>query len=232
MKRKSEYDKFLGYFNSKPGAKYIGIGLLALCVVLFFFGRGYITYVLMCASMTAGLIITLISTLGKAGESDIDAYIASKTSDLEYKAINEKAFMQKKQKHMEQVIGGAFELAEGEPMKRGKDGVIRTTGYTKHIIYPLDSGIAVAYRRVSLLGDEVADGQFELSFAELREFRVESEPVTLSYGQAVIETRRDLLVIGGEGVETVKLPTHSDAATDELVTRIWHLKELAARQAE
>lgn len=232
MKRGSEFDKYLGYFNSKSTMKFIGIALLVLCVVLFYFGRSYITYLLMCASMVAGLVITLISTLGKASESDIDAYITSKTADLEYKATNEKAFLQKLQKHMEPAVGGAFEIVPGSPIKRGKDGLIRTTSYVKHIIYPLDSGIAVAYRRVSLLGDETVSEQLEIAFDKLKEFRVESEPITVSYGQSTVAASRDLLVIVGEGMEPVKLPIHSDASTDELVARILRFKELATKQAE
>ena len=231
MNRKSEFDKYLGYFNSKSTMKYIGVSLLVLCIILFYFGRGYITYVLMCMSMVAGLVITLISTLGKASESDIDAYIESRTVDLEYKATNEKAFLQKRQKHLDVITGGAFEIIPGSPIKRGKDGSIRTTSYTKHIIYPLETGIAVVYRKVSLLGDETTEAQFELSFADLTDFRIESEPVKLTYAQTTVEANRDILVIGGTGIDTVRLPTHSDASTDEIVSRILRLKELAT-QAE
>ena len=220
MKSANEFSKYKKYFTSDNRLKYVGGVIFTLGLLLFWCGRGYFAHIAMCIFLVAGLVVLLISSLGRAGESDIDAYIKLRTEGMEYRPKNEKTFLRRQSNILKSVDDGIYELGDGVLVKRGNDGLIRSTRYTRHIIYPLDTGMVIVYRRVSLLSDEMTEGCFEIEYADVNSLTIETEKVRVSLNGGESSIPRAWLNVkwGADGV--LRLPIKDSLSNDDFVARI------------
>lgn len=220
MKENNVYKKNVAYFSRGEAMKFIGIGLLALAVILFFYGWGYLSYVLMSVSFVAGLVLLLINSLGRSSEEDIDVFIENKMRGLEAKELYEKSFIKRQSKRLAVYRSEGYELTEGLMYKKGKNSSLRSTKYTEAVIYPLDTAILVCYRSISLLSDEMKEEQIEIPYSKIFSFRVESELCKMEFGKKLFDTRKHTLIIESEEAAPIYLPIKESTLTDALVEGI------------
>ena len=220
MKENKEYRQNANYFLRSETMKFVGIGLFALAIVLFFFGWGYLSYVAMSISFCAGLTLLLLSTFSRSSEADIDVYIEKNMRGVEAKPQNEKVFSRRQLKQIPVFASEGYEFSEGLMLKKGKDSSVRSSKYTKTVIYPLDTALLVCYRTVSLISDEVNDKSLEIPYSDITSFRTNHEEMRLSFGKGSFDIKKNTLVIESKISSPISLPVQESTKIDELVEKI------------
>ena len=82
----------INYFKSSDLIKIIGICLCLFTVALYFFGWGFISYILMCLSLPTGAVLFIIGSSRRSGDADIDEYIDKMGNGIEIDLIENKDF--------------------------------------------------------------------------------------------------------------------------------------------
>lgn len=211
------YRSHVNYFKRTNLLKYIGLGLLALSALLFFF---YISYALMCLSFVTGLALLFLNSFDRADESDIDVYIRSKMHGLAAKPKNEKLFARRQRKELAVFECEGHVVLDGLMLKRSKDGTLRTSKFTKYLIYPLDTAILICYRTVSVISDEVKEGELELLYKDITAFQSVTEELRLTFSKKEFEVKRSTLRIESLTAPPIELPVQISTATDTFVDKI------------
>ena len=76
----------VNYFKKSDSTKFIGIALIILGFLLFYFGWGWI---LMTLSVPVGVVLFIIGSSGRSDESVIETCIQEATEGLEVELANE-----------------------------------------------------------------------------------------------------------------------------------------------
>ena len=82
----------LHYFTKSDTSLYVGIGLLIAGVALFFFGYGYISYIIASILAPVGLVLALVGASRRVTDADIDACIAKLTEGMEVDLVENPKF--------------------------------------------------------------------------------------------------------------------------------------------
>ena len=220
MTNKKDLKSNSNYFLKDESMKFVGIGLMILAAVLFYFGRGWIGYILMCVSLPAGFLLFLLSTFGRSSESDIDEYIKKATENLEINVEEDKNFEKRLSKHLPVETAEGYEYSDGVMLKKAKNGSIRSSVYTKSILYPLDTALFISYRTISLVSEDKTEEKLEIPYSDINSLRFEEEHKQLKFRKNSFRTRIDTLVIEYSDNKTLCLPIQSSVQTDTFVERI------------
>ncbi len=220
MKENKELKSNANYFNKGEALKFIGIGLMVLAGIMYFFGWGYISYILMSIGLPLGAVLLVVSTFGRSTESDIDAYIKKHTEGVEHKTDDQKKFEKRLYKKIPiQTIEG-YDYSEGLMYKKGKSGQVRSSKYCKAVIYPLETGLCICYRKISLVSDEIENNDMEIPYASITVFEMKSEDKNLTVGKNSIRVKETLLMIGNADGTALSLPIKDSIMTEEFVKKI------------
>ena len=73
----------INYFKKSDSTKFVGIALVILGFVLFYFGWGWISYILMTLSVPVGVVLFIVGSSGRSDESVIETCIEERTEGLE-----------------------------------------------------------------------------------------------------------------------------------------------------
>ena len=85
MKENKEFKSNANYFQKGETLRWISIGLLVLTALLYFFGMGYISYIIMSVGIPLAALLFVLSTFGRSSEADIDAYVKTHTENVGYR---------------------------------------------------------------------------------------------------------------------------------------------------
>lgn len=208
------------YFKKSDSTKFIGIGLVILGFVLFYFGWGWISYILMTASVPVGVVLFIVGSSGRADESVIDTCIESATEGIEVDLASDFKYKSRIQKHVDPEVIGGYEFNDGVMLKYSKDGALRSSEYTKAIIYTLTDAVYVSKRTVSVVSDKSDSLRLEIPFKNITRFEIESEEKRLTFMKKSFSVRAFSLVIEQKDAPTVTLPIVSSISSDRFVERI------------
>ena len=200
--------------------KFVGIGLMVLSAFLFYFGWGWIAYILMSVGLPCGFLLFLFSTFGRSSESDIDEYIKRHTENLEIDFESDKHLEKRLSTRLSSEIAEGYEYSEGVMLKKAKNGTIRSSLYTKAIIYPLDTAMLISYRTVSMISDEKKEEKLEIAYADVTSFRFEEDVRQQSFRKTSFRVKPQTLIIEYSAGKTLRLPMHSSIETDHFVDRM------------
>ena len=220
MKENKEFKNNENYFKKGEALKFIGIGLIVLSAVLYFFGWGYISYILMCIGLPLGAVLFILSTLGRSSEADIDAYVKKHTQNVEHKTDDYKKFQKRFLKAIPTQTIEDYDFSEGLMYKKGKTGEIRSSRYCKAVIYPLDTGLCICFRKLSLVSDEVENNEIEIPYTEISVFEIKSEEKKLVCGKNIMKVKKASLMIGHSDGTVLSLPIQDNIKTEEFVKNI------------
>ncbi len=220
MATKKELKSNTNYFLKNETMKFVGIGLMILSAVLFYFGWGWIAYILTCTGLPVGFILFLFSTFGRSSEGDIDEYIKKNTQNVELKTEDDKHFEKRLSKRVDHITAEGYEYSGDVMLKKAKNGTIRSSLYTKSVIYPLDNALFISSRTISLISDEKHDEVLEIPYANITSLRFEDEYKQLSFRKNSFRTKVSTLIIEDSDGKSLCLPMHSSVETDTFVERI------------
>lgn len=207
------------YFTKGDGLKLVGIGLVVLGVLLYFFGMGYWSYVLMLTVTPTGIILFFVGVSGRSSDADMDACIALQMESFAPNPEEDKQYGKRIQKHISPETVEGYEYEDGLMLKKAKDGKIRSSEYTRTVIYQLTDALYLASRRVSLISEEVCDRTVEIPYDAVIAIDVQRENATMQFGKRRLAVKKTYLVVT-YGRETFRAPLQDDTRADHLVEKL------------
>jgi len=163
MKANKDFKSHINYFKRSDSLKYIGIVLAVLGVFLYMFGWSYISYIIATIALPIGGALFIIGSSGRASDGDINEYITKRTEGIEIDLENNPSIKKRllKQIPVETVEG--YEYRDGLMVTKAKDGSIRSSEYTKSVLYSLSDALHIVSRRISIVSDETTPTEMAFS---------------------------------------------------------------------
>lgn len=210
----------INYFKSGEITKIIGIILMALAVPLYFFGWGYISYILMSISLPVGALLFILGTGRRSSDGDIDEYIKRTASGLEIDLIEDKDFAKKLDKSFSPMIFEGYEYDDGLMFTKSKVGSVRSSKYTKSVVYVLHGTLYILKRSFSLVADEIENTNYEFNFTEVDRVELTEIEKNLVYEKKNFRVRFTRLnIVCGDNM-ILSLPAPNDVSAEKIVEKL------------
>lgn len=205
--------------------KGLGLGMAIVGFLLLWFGWSYITYLISVVFIPVGVIMFIVSSSGRSSDSDIDNDVKRKTEGLEKDLGEDKKYSRKILKHIPPETVGGYEYEEGLMLTKAKNGSVRSSEYTKAVIYILSDCLYIPRRTVSLVSEDVRDTLFEIPYEMIKGVEITREDKMLTFGKRTFNVKKTRLVISyGDGL-TFSAPIHDDVNADALVDKITRISK-------
>lgn len=208
----------LHYFTKTDTPLYVGIGMVAAGVVLFFFGLGYVSYVLASVLAPVGIVLLLIGASRRVTDADIDSCVAKLTEGMEVDLVENPKFAKRMLRQIPMLKLQNYLYNDTLAHKYAKSGAIRTEKLESALIYSLDTELYIVHRRISLLSDECDTQIYRIPYAEIERIEITEKQTTLTFGKNTRTVTSCFLHV--DTATPLELPMQSNADTDEFITRI------------
>ncbi len=225
MENKKNYKYFAQ--RGLPPFSIVGLVLIVLGIVALFEIKD-----LGIMLIIAGIACLILSTSGRAKESDLNYQVSEKIKDLDERAmirfeVYEKDFL--KIVNPAKIHGYDY-LSEGVYFKHGADGKNRTSKYNGIQIFYTDKKLYVHGRRFSLIDeadDEIFGGSWD--YLSLDKAEYEEREMPLPKNRKV--TYQVFKVLDNDGNAVVELSVSYGADVDKVIDDINHVINLKKRDA-
>ena len=225
MKDNKTFQKHRNYFKRGDTLKITAIAVMAVSLILFFFGWSWISYIQFFVALPAGVALLVIHFTTTAGEDDLVHYIENATKEVSPDLLKTKEIQKKLLPSPAPVCEGGYEYREGVLVRRNKKGILLSSLYTKALLYPLDDAFCIKALTVSLFSEETTSLRLQIPYAEIRSVALVRETQSLLMGKKSVSATADRLVIEyGEG-EAIKLPMRDSVDTDAWIEKVRELAE-------
>ncbi len=214
------YKHNIGFFTKTDMPKYIGIALVLLGVILFYFGWGYICYIILCISLPLGIGLFIFGSSRRSSESDLDTCISLSLRDLDPKPDSDKRFEKKLDTRIPPMTAEGYEYKDGVMIAKGKDGIIRTNEYTASIIYTLNESLYIIKRSFSLTEDKTVDTTVTIPLCKIIDIELERESVTISFMGKQYTAPKCTLIIKLADSGCFSTPIKDNILTDEYTEKL------------
>ena len=205
----------VNYFNKKGSLKIWGVAMVALGFLLYYFGWGWISYILMCTFIPAGAVLFIVGSSGRASDEDIDEFIEIKMRDLDPSLDTDKSYATRIIKGTEPFTLEGYEFSEGLMYQKTKSGSVRSSEFTKSILYVLTDAVYVVTRRISLISDEEGkDTVRELAIGEIERAEICEEIKSFTYNKNLFRVKDLKLRISMKNGDPLIIPIHDDLRSE------------------
>ena len=220
----------LNYFTKSDTPLYVGIGMLVVGVVLFFFGISYLSYILASVLAVAGLVLMLIGASGRVSDADIDTCIASLTEDMAVDLVENPKFAKRMLGQIPVLHLQSYLYKEGLRYRIAKSGSIRSELYQSCLVYALDTELYVVLRRIPLLGEQIDAQIFEIPYSEIQGVESVQSEYSLTIGKKLYTVTPTALCI--RAAQPLEIPMQNTADVDEFISRISRILAEHANKSE
>ncbi len=208
----------LHYFTKSDAPLYVGIGMLIVGVALFFFGYGYISYVIASIFAPVGLVLALIGASRRVTDTDIDNCVARLTEGMEVDLVENPKFAKRMLKQVPQIKVQNYVFDDSLAHKYAKSGSIRTEKLECALLYPLDTSLYIVHRRFALLSDECDTQVYEIPYTEIERIEITEKQTKMTFGKNTRTVTSCFLHINAS--TPLELPMQSNADTDDFIARM------------
>ena len=228
------YKNNIGYFAKSDDMRTTGLGLLiggfaALCLG---FATSYILYIIGGPLIIVGAVLYVIGAAGRSSDEDIKSCIARGCEGMEVDLSEDRAYNKRIMPKTEPEVLKDFEYREGLMLTRSKSNSLRSSEYTKTILYFLTDGLYIVTRTFSLVEDNVRNAALEIPFLVTDTVEIVRETPTLHFGKKTFNTHYARLVIRYEDGKVLNVPIHDDITADQLAERIMKMVTTAKKNAQ
>ena len=208
----------VNYFAKNNSLKFVGVAMVALGFLLYYFGWGWPAYILMCVCIPLGAALFIVGSSGRSGDDDIDEYIAVKMRDLDPKLDINKDYAKRVMKHYEAMEIEGYEYRDGLMFKKTKVGSVRSSEYVRSVIYFLEDAFHITSRRISIISEEdVSDNVYELSLDEVDRLALSEESKRFIFRKTSFSVKDTRLCVIMKNGEKIELPIHDDLRSEQIV---------------
>lgn len=222
MKQDKKFKSNIKYFTTSEAFKFIGLGLILLSVVLYFLGSGWSfwSWLILSIGTPIGFILFLIST-GRSSDEEINTYIKLHTKEISIDDIAfEKGFKKRILDKQEAIYFEGYDFDGNVMVTKAKNGRIVSSIYTKAIIFPLDTGINISYKTISIVSDDIQEGCIDINYADIKTFRMNDQRKQISFGKKTFSPRDIRLIIEYSDSQSISLPMQDNMDTENLIKKI------------
>ncbi|MBO5204118.1 MAG: hypothetical protein J6B72_05865 [Clostridia bacterium] len=210
----------INYFKRGDSLKSAGLGMAVVGLILLWMGWGYLSYILTCILLPTGLVLFFVGSTARSSDEDIDTDIKRLTEGLEVHLEDDRRYAKRVLSHMEPQVCEGYEYREGLMFTKARDGSVRSSEYTKAIIYMLSDGLYIVSRSFSLVSDEKRNSEVEIPYADISSVRIVRERASVAFGKKKFNARHARMVIEyGEG-QVFSAPIHDDVNSDKRVETV------------
>lgn len=207
------------YFTKSDTPLYVGIGMLIVGVVLFFFGYGYLSYILASIIAPVGLILMLIGASQHVTDADIDACIAKLTEGMAVDTVENPKFAKRMLAQIP-VLQIQNYLYEGcLYYKEAKNGAVRSEQFTSTMLYALDTELYIVSRHISLLAQEPQTQIIQVPYDEIEEFEILHTKHSVMLGKKTRTVNGTYFCIL-KANERLEFPMQDNADVNEFILRV------------
>lgn len=221
MKKEKGFLENEHYFTKNETLKWIGIILIVLSGVCYFFGWGFVSYIIMSIGLPLGAILCVIGSFGRSSESYIDEYIKRRIDEkFEMVPEDDRHFTKRQLKRIEPMDFRGMVYRDGVMLRRSKNGMVRSSEYGRTVIYPLDTAIFVCFRKISVVCDEHIEDAIEIPYTDIAEFKLLKESRTISFNEKPFKVTATELYIEYDGGKIFSMPMQDNIKTDAYIEKI------------
>ena len=213
------YKNNKGYFTKTDTPKYIGIALILLGVVLFYFGHGRISYVALCASLPTGLVLFIFGMSRRSSDADLDSCIETQMRGIDPQLELDRKYEKRLNPKLEKTMCEGYIFNSEVMLAKGKDGSLRSSEFMGSIIYPLTDAIYVRSRRFSFIEEGLDEQTHELKYSEIQKIELIREKLSLTFGKNTFQAPLCVLRITHDG-GVIEIPIKDNIATEEFVEKL------------
>lgn len=206
------------YFTKSDTPLYLGIGMLAVGVALYFFTYSYLVYIIASILAVVGLVLALVGASRRVTDADVDTCIAKLTEGMEVDLVENPKFAKRMLKQVPVLKIQDYVYDDTLMHKYAKSGSIRTDTLECALIYPLDTVLYVVHRRISLLKDECDTQVYEIPYTEIESIEIAEKQTVLTFGKNTRTVTASFLSI--KAATPLELPMQSNADTDDFIARM------------
>lgn len=232
MKQKNFYKQNERYFTEGEGIKILGAALVGLAVAIYFFGWGYLSYILMSVSAPVGVFLFFFGASRRASDADIEHYITLATEGMEAALEDDRVYAKRLDKSFAPISVAGY-IYEGDILlAKAKNGTVRSTSYEKSILYVLKDALYITSRRISLIAEGKEDFTREILFSSIESLEILTNEKHLLCEKKPYHIKEIRLCIRLTSGEVLSLPTSEDLIIDEFIERILrNLQKLRSSEA-
>ncbi len=207
------------YFTKTDTMLYVGIGLVAAGIILFFFGYGYISYIIASVFAPVGIVLLLIGASHRVTDADIDACISKLTDGMAVDMVENPKFEKRMLKQVPVLQVQSYVYDDSLLHKHAKSGSVRSEKLESAILYALDTELYVVRRRISLLSEQEPETEImRIPYTEIEGIEITEKQATLTFGKKTRTVTTSLLCI--RSASPLELPMQSNADVDEFISRM------------
>ncbi|MBQ7318888.1 MAG: hypothetical protein IJW97_01730 [Clostridia bacterium] len=215
-----DFKNNINYFKKSDTPKFVGMGMMVVGVLLLWLGMSYITYILSAVLIPIGLVLFFIGASGRAGDSEIDAFIKRRVDGMEVDLSEDRAYAKRILKHIPPQSIEDYEYREGLMLTKAKNSSLRSSEYTRSLLYILSDALYIPVRTISLVEDHTDNKLYEIPYDMISGIEITRERRTLPFGKQSFSAKITKLCITYGDSLTLSLPIHDDVGADRLVETI------------
>lgn len=219
------YKNNIGYFNKTDTMRTVGLGLLiggfaALCLG---FATSYILFVIGTVLILPGALVFIIGSAGRSNDEEIKHCIARAVEGMEIDLSGDRAYAKRIIPKSEPEIAENYEYREGLMLTRSKSNSLRSSEYTKSILYLLSDAVLIVSRSFSLVEDKTVNSKVEIAYRDIEKVEICRDTASIPFKKKTFTAHITRLVITYDGGKAFVTPIHDDITADQLVQKIERL---------
>ena len=222
-----KYKGNINYFKRGDSFKTIGLAVAIIGGIVWWFAPNYIIYILSCIAIPVGLGLFFIGSTGHSSDADIDADIDSKTKDMEVNLEEDKQYAKRVLKNIEPKVCEGYEYKDGLYFIKAKNGTIRSSEYTKAIIYVLSDELYIVKRSFSLISDDVNNQTIEIPYSQINSIEIVRESKGVESNKKKYNVKFALFEVKYADDQIFYAPIHDDIDSDKFIETINYVMKSA-----
>ena len=217
-----DFKHYINYFKKNENMKLIGGGILIVGFICIWLGLG-IFYVLSVMLVPAGFVMFIVGSGGRASESEVDDYISRGMEKLEVELSEDKHYRKRILDHIPPRNLEGYLYDDGVMLKKAKDSSIRSSTYTKAIIYVLADELYIVRRTISIISNDKTNETIEIPYETLANVEIIRQRGTKKDGKKSFLVKETFIKITYGDDQTFITPIHDDITSDEFAEQILKL---------
>jgi len=211
----------VNYFKKRDIVKTIGIVCSAIGAIGILLAYSiYIGYLLAMVFLPIGLITFIIGTNIASSESDIDDDIKKALVGVEKELSEDKAYAKRILKNIPAATAEGYDYEEGLMLRKAKNSSVRSSSYTKAMLYPLTDALLISSRTVSLVSIEAKTEFFEIPYTEISSVELVTEEKELGFGKDIFKVKSSRIVVRHSGGLIFSAPFADTMTSQEYVKKL------------
>ncbi|MBQ2767957.1 MAG: hypothetical protein IJF49_07790 [Clostridia bacterium] len=212
----------VNYFKKSDGLKTIGTGMMVVGILGLWLGwsYSYYLYFISTIALPVGLVLFMFGSVGRASEEDMDSCIKSIGDGLDSLLENDKKLSKKRLAHISPMMAEGYEYSDGLMYTKAKSGTVRSSEYTKAILYILSDSLCIVRRTASLIADNARTETVEIPYDMLAQAEIRTADKTVSFGKRQFHVKETRLFVTYGDALVFSTPIHNDITADQFVDKI------------